>query len=89
MNEHTYHETVSTITPMEPQGTIITYRTFSQNDREELREVKFINKQGAYDWLTEQWPTIQRRMGAVITDIKIDAPVKYPQSEINYMDTAA
>ena len=72
----------------EPKGTIITYRTFNQNDREEYREVKFISNQGACDWLTEQWPTIQRRMGAVITDIKTDTPVFYPQSEINYMDTA-
>jgi hypothetical protein len=71
---------------MEAKGTIITYRTFNQNDREEYREVKFISKQGACDWLTEQWPTIQRRMGAVITDIKTDTPVFYPQSEINYMD---
>jgi len=72
----------------EPKGTIITYRTFNQNDREEYREVKFISKQSACDWLTEQWPTIQRRMGAVIADIKTDTPVFYPQSEINYMDTA-
>ena len=73
---------------MEPKGTIITYKSFNQNKKEELREVKFISKQGACDWLTEQWPTIQNRMGAVITDIKTDTPVFYPQSEINYMDAA-
>ena len=73
----------------EPKGTIITYRAFNQNDRVECREVKFISKQGACDWLTEQWPSIQRRMGAVITDIQTDAPVFYPQSDINYMDVAA
>lgn len=72
----------------EPKGTIITYRTFNQNDKEEYREVKFISKQGACDWLTEQWPTIQRRMGAVITDIQTDVPVFYPQPDINYMDVA-
>lgn len=71
-----------------PTGTIITYRTFNQNDKEEYREVKFISKQGACDWLTEQWPTIQKRMGAVITDIETDAPVFYPQSDISYMDVA-
>jgi len=71
-----------------PKGTIITYRAFNQNDKEKYREVKFISKQGACDWLTEQWPTIQRHMGAVITDIQTDVPVFYLQPDINYMDVA-
>lgn len=72
-----------------PTGTIITYRTFNQNDKEEYREVKFISNQGACDWLTEQWPTIQHRMGAVITNIQTNAPVFYANPEVNYTDTVA
>jgi|TARA_E500000318_G_scaffold109861_1_gene123846 hypothetical protein len=69
------------------KGAIITYRVINQNNREDLRQVKFISKQRACDWLTEQWPSIQKRMGAVIIDLETNTPVFYPQSDINYMDT--
>jgi len=52
-------------------------------------EVKFISNQGACDWLTEQWPTIQHRMGAVITNIQTNTPVFYTNPEVNYTDTVA